>query len=190
MDKEKLQTIKLAQKGNRFALERLIKEEQNNIYAMIYYLKKDEDEISDIMQDILIKLSKKIPQLMNPNNFKTWLNQIIINSYYDYLRKNKRKPDSVTLNSDDDSTPFEIPDYSENPQNKVLNNELDYVIKTSIENLPMHYKIPITLREIQGLSYDEISAITKTTIGTVKSRIARARNIIKNEINKYSKETL
>ena len=78
-------------------------------------------------------------------------------------------------------------DSASNPQVSVLNNELDLIIKTSIENLPIHYRIPITLREIQGLSYDEISNVTNTSIGTVKSRIARARAMIKDEIERYSK---
>ena len=69
----------------------------------------------------------------------------------------------------------------------VYENELDKVIKKSINNLPSQYKIPIALREIQGLSYDEISNITNSTIGTVKSRIARARAKIKSDILKYSR---
>ena len=69
----------------------------------------------------------------------------------------------------------------------VRNNEIDLIIKNSINNLPLHYKIPIALRELQGLSYEEISGITKITIGTVKSRISRARAKIKNEIDKYNK---
>ena len=93
----------------------------------------------------------------------------------------------IPLIKNDDSSAIEVPDYDSNPQETILNNELDLIIKTSIENLPLHYKIPITLREIQGLSYDEISNITNTTIGTVKSRIARARAIIKDDINKYSR---
>lgn len=183
MDKEKIEIIKKAKLGDKNALEKLIKEEQSAIYTMLYYLKKDDNEIKDIMQNVLIKLSTKIRQLNNVKHFKTWLNQIVINSYYDYLRKYKKK--ELNLTAIDEDVPFEIPDYDSNPQNAILYNELDYVIKTSIENLPIHYKIPITLREIQGLSYDEISSITKTTIGTVKSRIARARSMIKNQITKY-----
>ena len=138
------------------------------------------------MQDVLIKLSKKIYQLRNPKNFKYWLNQIILNSYYDYVRKHNKKNIFKIFKNDNDSN-NDIADFNSNPQNRALFSELDAVIKTSIENLPVHYKIPITLREIQGLSYDEISNITKTSIGTVKSRIARARAIIKDDVNKYSR---
>ena len=187
MNIDKKEMIILAQKGDLNALEQLLKEEQSNIYATLFYLKKDSNDIKDLVQDILIKLSKKITQLKNPAYFKTWLNQIIINSYYDYLRKNKKYKNEIKLNHPLQDIATDIPDYDSNPQNSLLKNELDFVIKTSIENLPIHYKIPIALREIQGLSYDEISNITNTSIGTIKSRIARARAKIKDDIIKYSK---
>lgn len=187
MNDEKIDLIKKAQQGNKTALEALIKEEQSNIYATLFYLKRDLNDLNDLVQNVLIKLSKKITQLKNPKHFKTWLNQIIINSYYDYLRKNKKYSNELALDLINSDIALNIPDYTTNPSNDLLNNELDFVIKTSIQNLPIHYKIPITLREIQGLSYDEISNITKTSVGTVKSRIARAREKIKNEIIKYSK---
>lgn len=185
MNDEKYFLIKKAQNGNKNAIEKLIKEEQPKISATLIYLKKDTRDINDLTQEILLKLSKKITQLKNPNNFKTWLNQIVLNSYYDYLRKNKKRNSEYILNNKDEEAMFEIPDYTTNPQESILNNELDFVIKTSINNLPIQYKIPITLREIQGLSYGEISNITKTSIGTIKSRISRARAKIKDDLNKY-----
>ena len=187
MNEDKISTIKAAQKGDKLALIKLIKQEQNNIYSTLFYLKKDEIDLLDIMQDILIKISRKIRQLKNPDNFKTWLNQIVLNSYYDYLRKIKNRPKNINLEKFSDDSQLELPDYSSNPQDRILYSELDFIIKNAIQNLPNHYKIPITLREIQGLSYDEISDITKTTVGTVKSRIARARALIKNDINRYTK---
>lgn len=187
MDDKKIKLIKSAMANDKNAIIQLIKQEQNNIYTTLFYLKKDENELLDIMQDVLIKLSRKITKLKNPLSFKTWLNRIIINSYYDYLRKNKKKITSLDSASDEEGNISDVADFESNPSEEVLNRELDLIIKNSIQNLPLHYKIPIALREIQGLSYDEISNITKTTIGTVKSRIARARSIIKEDINKYAK---
>jgi len=185
MNSEKISTIKLAKNGNPSAIEKLLKSEQANIYSMLLYLKKDEEDILDITQNILVKLSSKIHQLKNEKLYKTWLNQIILNTYYDYLRKNKKNKNKAILNIDNEEKMLDIPDFTQNPSNSILNNELDFVIKTSINNLPIQYKIPITLREIQGLSYDEISNITNTSLGTVKSRIARARALVKNDINRY-----
>ncbi len=187
MDTTKLKLIKKAIENDKDAVIQLIKSEQNAIYTTLLYLKKDENDAADIMQDVLIKLCRKISDLKNPLHFNSWLNQIVINSYYDYLRKNKKRQSAVNLDDDKENKLKEIADYSSNPQDKMIDLELDYVIKNSIQNLPLHYKIPITLREIQGLSYDEISNITKTSIGTVKSRIARARNLIKQDITKYAR---
>ena len=172
--------ILLAIKGDKSALTSLIRQEENNIYTTLYYLKRDENELSDIMQDVLLKFATKIKTLKNPIYFKTWLNRIIINSYYDYMRKYKRK--SQILNEDESQN---IPDSASSPLGGMIEKEMDFIIKKSILNLPNHYKIPIALREIQGMSYEDISAVTKISIGTVKSRIARARGLIKNEIFKY-----
>ena len=186
MDEDKIQLIKNAMTGDKEAVVKLIKQEQTNIYTTLFYLKKDDNELNDIAQDVLIKLSKKISQLKNPIYFKTWLNQIIVNSYYDYLRKNKKKPIFSSLSNDNEEEKYKIEDYRANPQDAILYSELDKIIKKSIENLPIQYKIPITLREIQGLSYQDISNITHSSLGTVKSRISRAREMIKDKINKYN----
>ena len=185
MNEQTKNKILNAQKGDKSALGELLKEEIPSIKAMVFYLKKDMNDINDILQDILFKISKKIHQLKNLNSYKTWLNQIVINSYYDYLRKNKKYSKEAYLDETINAKYLEIPDFSSNPSDSILNNELDYIIKTSIDKLPIHYKIPITLREIQGLSYDEISDVINKSVGTVKSRIARARAIIKDDINKY-----
>ena len=185
MDKDKIDLIKKAINNSKSALVQLIKEEQDNIYSTLYYLKKDDNELNDLVQIVLIKLYKKITDLKNPLYFKTWLNQIIVNSYYDYIRKNKKR--NLEISTDEINSTDKIKDTTLNPQDVILYSEIDKVIKKTIENLPLHYKIPITLREIQGLSYQDISNITKISIGTVKSRIARARTIIQDKVEKYAK---
>lgn len=184
MDDIELNLIKRAIKGDKLALHEIIKLEQNNIYSTLFYLKKDENDISDIMQNVLLKLTGKITSLKNPSFFKTWLNKIIVNTYYDYLRKIQKK---LKYQTEFDEMPKNLADNTASLQESILKKELDIIIKKSIATLPVHYKIPIALREIQGLSYEDISTITNTSIGTVKSRIARARGIIKNEIIKYTK---
>ena len=134
MDNNKLKIIELAQAGDKSALSELIKQEQNNIYTTLFYLKKNDNEINDIMQDVLLKLSLKITKLKNPLYFKSWLNQIIVNSYYDYLRKNKKKQSAFNLVKDEDESMQEVPDYTTNPQDSVLYTELDRIIKNSIQN--------------------------------------------------------
>ena len=184
MDNEKYQLIEKAIKGNEAALDKLIKDEQNNIYTTLFYLNKDYNDIQDILQEILIKIVRNIKNLKNPLSFKSWLNKITMNAYYDNLRKSKNK----VLLVDDSQKYLSAIDIKNSPQDKVLYSELDVIIKKTILNMPEHYKIPITLREVQGLSYDEISNITNSSIGTVKSRISRARSIIQDNIIKYTGE--
>ena len=87
----------------------------------------------------------KIKQLKNPQYFKTWLNQIVINSYYDYLRKSRRQKNNLILDKIDSESSFEIPDLTDNPQDKILKSELDYIIKNSIQNL-YHYLLCTNLK--------------------------------------------
>ncbi len=180
MDKYKLNLIKRAQNGDITALSKLIKEAENLIYPTLLNLKADKKEISDITQNILIKISLKIKTLKNPNYFKTWLNRITTNTYYDFIRTNKKNEYFTESKFSDEAY-----DDWKNPIKEMLSKELNSIINNSINKLPAHYKIPITLREIEGMSYEDISTITNLTIGTVKSRISRARNIIKNDIKKY-----
>lgn len=189
MDKNKIDLIVSCIKGDKKSLKKLIGQEQSSIYSMVFYLKKDINDINDIVQNILIKLVNNIKKLKNPLSYKSWLNHIIINTYYDYLRKNRniKYYEKIDLNSENKDILHEIPDSKMTPYENVLQREIDKVIKNSISSLPERYKLPITLREIQGLSYEEISNIIKINIGTVKSRISRAREIIKSDIEKYNR---
>ena len=186
MDTDKYNLIRLAKSGDKIALGKLIKNIQGEVYSMLYFLKKETKDVSDLAQEVLVKISRKIGQLKNPINFKNWLNQIIVNTYYDSLRKDNHKYNKHNFDKLIDENCLQIPDKKIDLQKNIIDNEIDMIIKKSISSLPPRYKIPITHRELQGLSYEEISGITKTTIGTVKSRISRARAIIKNEIDKYN----
>ncbi len=166
--------INKAQNDDFEALEELIRREEKNIYATLYYMNARCDEISDLVQEILFKVAKNIKKLKNPKTFRAWLNQITIRQFYDTLRKKQRTPIKITLENDyeDKNKEFEIPDNSTSPHECILNDELDLVIKKS-------------MRELQGLSYDEIAQATNSSIGTVKSRIARARCKLQEYIKPY-----
>ena len=161
-----------AKNGDKNALNTLIKKQEKYIYIALLNLNKTQEDINDIKQNILLKLAKNITKLKNPKSFKTWLNQIIVHSYYDYLRKKKKESLAKTPEIQDEI-------YT----NEIENLELKYMVEKSILRLPKHYRIPITLRDIEGYSYQDISKFTKTSIGTVKSRISRARGILRDELD-------
>jgi RNA polymerase sigma-70 factor, ECF subfamily len=177
----------LSQKNDYRALEELIKREQKNVFATFAYLSKKRENISDLTQEALMRMARGLTNLRNPKTFKSWLNQIITNLFYDELRKSTRKPQLISIDNDQDSSGYytQIPDSRHKPAEKAMSVELDKMIKNEIQNLPDHFRIAIVLRELQGLSYEEIAAATHTTIGTVKSRIARARDRLQEGLKPY-----
>ena len=177
----------LAQNQDYKALEELIKREQKNVFATFTYLNKNSSNVCDLTQEALMRMAKGLSNLKNPKMFKGWLNQIIMNLFYDSLRKNNRLPQTVSIYDEMnlEKSHIQIPDKKCKPLEKCLSNELDNVIKKEMQQLPDYFRIPIVLRELQGLSYDEIAQITKTNVGTVKSRISRARSRLQEGLKDY-----
>ena len=179
--------IILSQRNDYKALEELIKREQKNVFATFSYLSKKRENIADLTQEALMKMARGLAKLRNPKTFKSWLNQIVTNLFYDELRKISRKPELLYIDDNGDEKHFsrQIPDFRHKPAEKAMSVELDNIIKAEIKNLPDHFRIAIVLRELQGLSYDEIATATNTTVGTVKSRIARARGKLQEGLKNY-----
>ena len=180
--------VVLAQQNDFKALEELIRREQKNVFAAFSYLCKKREEVSDLTQEALLRVAKNIQNLKNPKLFKSWLNQIITNLFYDELRKSQRKLDTVSLDDDsEDYAPikFQLLDKKCKPHEKCISSELEKIIKNAILELPEQFRIAIILRELQGLSYEEIAKATHSSIGTVKSRIARARGKLQEDLKAY-----
>ncbi len=183
--------ICLSRENDYNALEELIKREQKNIFASFCYLGADKESISDLTQEALFRMSKNIKNLKNPKLFKSWLGQIVTNLFYDELRKKQRIPNSVSIESfwlnedNNDNSVLNICDNTLKPDEKTLGKELTDIIRDTICKLPEHFRLVIILRELQGLSYEEIAKITRTNVGTVKSRISRARNKLQECLKPY-----
>jgi RNA polymerase sigma-70 factor (ECF subfamily) len=181
----------LAQKNDYEALEELIRRVQKNIYSSFYYLNAEKENLSDLTQEALLRMSKNIKNLKNPKLFRSWLGHIVSNLFYDEQRKKQKQYSYVSLehfwaeNEDNKEYGFEICDNTHIPEETTNTKELNRVIKHHICALPENFRVVIILREIQGLSYDEIAKITKTNIGTVKSRISRARIKLQEHLKPY-----
>jgi RNA polymerase sigma-70 factor (ECF subfamily) len=173
--------ITMAQKGDIKALEELIRRVQKDIYAMFSHLTEKKEDTSDLTQEVLLKLAKSIYQLKDVNNFRPWLNQIITNHYYDFARKNPNKFTDYNENKLD-----EIRDkLGCEPGEKCLFSETEKLIKTALMTLPKDLRITLALREYESLSYEDIAKITNTALGTVKSRISRARMKLQQELKDF-----
>ncbi len=182
--------VVLAQQDDFKALEELIKNEQKNVFATFSYLTNKRENVADLTQETLLKLAKNLKNLKNPKNFRGWLNQIVTNLFYDELRKSSRKPDILSIDDEkDEDTQFSIKnilaDKKCKPPEKCISSELEEIIKKQIKKLPEQFRIAIVLRELQGLSYEEIAQATQASVGTVKSRIARARLKLQEELKAY-----
>ncbi|MDX1917814.1 MAG: sigma-70 family RNA polymerase sigma factor [Candidatus Caenarcaniphilales bacterium] len=182
------------QQGNRKALEVLVKRYQKIVFSILYQLAPDWEDIADLAQEIFIRVYRHIGNLRNPRTFRAWLNQITINLFYDELRKRPRRVATISLDrtsDEDDEQVREFPDLSPGPDEVVLNRELSAFIRKAMDELPEQFRVVIVLRELQGLSYEEIAESLGCELGTVKSRIARARArlqiMLKNYVEKLPK---
>ena len=178
---ELVEIISLAQKGDVKALEELIKRVQKQIYAIFSHLVLKKEDISDLTQETLLKMARSIISLKDVHKFKSWLDQIVTNVFYDYTRK---KSNNVVQFSDTDFEELKDKVGCE-PGEKCFFSELERIINAAIMTLPYDFRIALVLREYEGLSYSDIAEITKTTIGTVKSRIARARGKLQQELKEF-----
>ena len=182
--------IQLAQKDDLDAVEEIVKRNQENIYASFYYLSNNCEDILDLTQEALLKMARNIKKLKDATKFKAWLNQIVTRLFYDYIRSKNRKLKTVPIDKKDDEEQdrfnvADVPCKECTPEQSSLNSELNCIIERSIHKLPDSFRLAIVLREFQGLSYEEIAEITNTNVGTVKSRIARARNKLQEELKAY-----
>lgn len=164
------------------ATAELIKRIQKDIYTFFCHLCPPNDMVSDLTQETLIKIIKNIDKLQNNKQFKNWTNKIAINVFYDALRKH-HKQERVFDNEENDI--LSIEDYKKKPAELYHCKELECHIKACIINLPINARLAIILRELEGLSYEEIAKLTNTNLGTVKSRISRAREKLQVELAHY-----
>ncbi len=185
------------QKRDPAAFEELVKRHQRTVFALLYQLAPDWSDTSDLAQEVFIRVWRSINNLRNPSSFRGWLTQIVTNLFYDELRRRPRRVPTISMDEglDPDAEAGEsnvtrdIPDNSALPDENVLNRELSDVIREAMAKLPEQFRTAIVLREVEGLSYEEIAILTKTEMGTVKSRIARARTKLQELLQPYLHRT-
>jgi len=176
-----LEIVKRCQIGERAAFQELVKRFQKNVFALLYQLAPEWRDLNDLSQEVFIRVYRGIHNLRNPKIFRSWLNQIVLNLFYDELRKRPRKIKTVSMDQsfEDDSGENEfykeIKDSKLKPDEIISNVQTRDAIKTAMAQLPEQFRTAIVLRELQGLQYEEIAEMLGCALGTVKSRIWRAR---------------
>jgi RNA polymerase sigma-70 factor, ECF subfamily len=176
-----LEIVQLCQLGDKVAFQELVKRYQKNVFALLYQLAPEWRDLNDLSQEAFIRVYRGIHNLRNPKIFKSWLNQIVLNLFYDELRKRPRRLKTVSMDQtfEDESGESEfireVKDNKLKPDEIIVNNETKAAIKIAMSQLPEQFRTAIVLRELQGLQYEEIAEMLGCALGTVKSRIWRAR---------------
>jgi RNA polymerase sigma-70 factor (ECF subfamily) len=172
---DEVQAIQAAQAGDLPAFNRLVMAYQGMAYNVAYRIVGDADAAADACQEAFISAFKAIKKFRG-GSFKSWILRIVTNACYDHLRYTGRRPadslEEVTENPQ--YSPKLVSDH-EHPEEYALRQELNEVIQLGIETLPADQRVVLVLSDVQGFTYQEIADITGVSLGTVKSRLSRAR---------------
>lgn len=177
MDQELVQRV---QAGDKKAFDLLVLKYQQRIVHVITGFVHDPVEALDVAQEAFIKAYRAIPNFRGDSAFYTWLYRIAINTAKNYLTAAARRPPTMDVDAADATNYYDAPELKEfeTPESNVMSNELEQAIYRAIEALPEDTATAIKLREFEGMSYEEISQVMDCPIGTVRSRIFRAREAI------------
>jgi len=174
---------------DRAAFAVLLRRYQSHVEKVLYHLAPDWQDRSDLAQEVWIRVYRNIKRLNEPVKFKGWLSRITTNLFYDELRKRKRVAPPLSLDAprrmDDGEMDWEIAADGPSPEDNMATREFYAQLREAIKDLPEAFRTTIVLREIEGMAYEEIAEITGVSLGTVKSRIARARSRLQSQLQPY-----
>jgi RNA polymerase sigma-70 factor (ECF subfamily) len=178
--KKDLGLVRKAQAGDKAAFDLLVRKYQNKIISLVSRYLGNNGDVQDVAQDAFIKAYIALPGFRGEAAFYTWLYRIAVNSAKNYLMSRGRKPYTVDVDAEETEYYETSEALRENasPESLALTEEIKHVIFNTIESLPEELKVAIQLRELDGMSYEEISIAMDCPIGTVRSRIFRARDAI------------
>ena len=175
------QLVERAQRGDKHAFELLVAKYQRRLQRLISRFVRDAAEAEDVTQEAFIKAYRALPAFRGESAFYTWLYRIGINTAKNYLVALKRRAPTSTLFDSEESEDFEGVDGLQDtntPENELMSKQVAAVVNATLMKLPDDLRTALTLREIEGLSYEEIAEIMRCPIGTVRSRIFRARETV------------
>jgi len=176
--------VERVQRGDKRAFDLLVIKYQSKILSIVSRFISDNAEINDVAQDAFIKAYRALPNFRGESAFYTWLYRIAINTAKNYLTAKGRRPPASDIDSQEAESFGVGVALQENasPESLMMRDQLKKVIFDTIDELPEDLKTAITLREIDGLSYEEIAESMDCPVGTVRSRIFRAREAIDDKI--------
>jgi RNA polymerase sigma-70 factor (ECF subfamily) len=175
------QLVERAQSGDKHAFELLVAKYQRRLGRLISRFVRDAAEAEDVTQDAFIKAYRALPAFRGDSAFYTWLYRIGINTAKNHLLALGRRAPTSTAFDSEEAEEFEdaaLLHEVSTPENELMSKQVVDVVNASLQQLPDDLRMALTLREIEGLSYEEIAAVMNCPIGTVRSRIFRAREAV------------
>jgi RNA polymerase sigma-70 factor (ECF subfamily) len=175
------QLVERAQSGDKHAFELLVAKYQRRLGRLISRFVRDAAEAEDVTQDAFIKAYRALPAFRGDSAFYTWLYRIGINTAKNHLLSLGRRAPTSTAFDSEEAEEFEdaaLLHEVSTPENELMSKQVVDVVNASLQQLPDDLRMALTLREIEGLSYEEIAAVMNCPIGTVRSRIFRAREAV------------
>jgi RNA polymerase sigma-70 factor (ECF subfamily) len=176
--------VRRVQDGDKKAFDILVLKYQQRIIHVITGFVHDPVEAMDVAQEAFIKAYRALPNFRGDSAFYTWLYRIAINTSKNYLTAAARRPPAMDVDAADATNYYDAPELKEfeTPENSLMSDELEQTIHQAIDSLPEETATAIKLREFEGMSYEEIAQAMDCPIGTVRSRIFRAREAIDKQV--------
>lgn len=179
------QLVERAQRGDKRAFELLVLKYQRKLGRLLSRFVRDSAEVEDVTQEAFIKAYRALPSFRGDSAFYTWLYRIGINTAKNYLVALGRRAPTTTGFDNEEAEGFEDAEQlrdSSTPESELEGKEIAATVNRAMDALPVDLRTAITLREIEGLSYEEIASVMNCPVGTVRSRIFRARDAIAAEL--------
>jgi RNA polymerase sigma-70 factor (ECF subfamily) len=177
--------VERVQRGDKRAFELLVSKYQRKIFRLLSRFIRDSAEIEDVAQEAFIKAYRALPNFRGESAFYTWLYRIAINTAKNHLVAQRRRAPTSTETEVEDAENFDDADQLRDvntPESMMQSRQVGDAVNRAIEKLPEDLRTAIVLRELEGLSYEEIAESMNCPIGTVRSRIFRAREAIATEL--------
>lgn len=179
------QLVERAQRGEKKAFDLLVVKYQRKLIRLLSRFIRDPSEVEDVAQEAFIKAYRALPSFRGDSAFYTWLYRIGINTAKNYLVASGRRAPTSTEFDNEEAEQFEsggLLQELNTPESELMSKQIAQTVNEAMDSLPEELKTAITLREIEGLSYEDIATIMNCPIGTVRSRIFRARDAIAQKL--------
>jgi len=179
------QLVQRVQRGDKRAFDLLVAKYQRRLFRLLSRMMRDQAEIEDVAQEAFIKAYRALPNFRGESAFYTWLYRIAINTAKNHLVAQGRRAPTQTETEIEDAENFDEGDSlrtEDTPERMLISKQVAEAVNRAIERLPEDLRTAIVLREIEGLSYDEIAESMNCPIGTVRSRIFRAREAVAEQL--------